>query len=511
MRRPPKQVSVISSIGFSILVILIVAACGLKSIEVSPPDAELYLNGIGRDAAEIASEAGRGDTIVARREGYHELRYTITRDTPRELTLALAPYTYTLSLSIRPFDAELYIDGERRDVAAGDVRDAAVAEGVEAGGAAAAGAPAEGGRLRKDRFGSASVELPYGEHVIEVKKSGFETVRRTLLLNEGISQEIRLMSEGSHHEFIAELDTGVWPKQVVFSPDGESIVVPLLKGEGIDIIDFESRTVSRYVIPGYGRQRYFPDGLFSDDGSRFFLSQMPSDKIHVLTFPGPEYVTSFDTGGVWSKVIVFSPDRSKLLVSNWVSNDVTVFDAESLELERTLSYDARTPRGLAFTPDGKYLFITYYDSGHIVKARVEDWMAVHSFATGGANRDVIVDSRGETAYVSNMAHGVVYIIDVETDSITATIEVGRKPNTIRLTPDEEYLYVSCRGPNNPVDYELPSPEDGDIYVIDTADLDIVEVIPGGNQPTGLDISPDGEYLVFSNFQDNNVEIYRIML
>ncbi len=474
------------------IIVVILAGCGLRSVDVVPDDAELYLHGEKYDSAGIAKNARRGDTITAKHEGYHDLSYVVTKQSPRDLDLELTPFIYELSIVVTPGDAELTVDGEAR-----------VLESVSA--------DAEDGDGAKDRYSPAKgrYELPYGRHTIEVTKNGFEPVRRELFLEEAERHEIRLMNAGSRHEFIAEIDTGVWPKQVIFSPDGEKIVIPLLKGEGIDIIDFHSLTISRYVVPEYGEQRYFPDGLFSDDGTQFYLSQMPTDKVHVLSFPGPKLVRSFDTGGIWSKVVVFSPDKTKLLVSNWVSNDISVFDTKTLTLERTLSYEARTPRGLAFTPDGTYLYITYFDSGHIIKARVDDWSVEKSFATGGANRDVVIDSIGKTAYVSNMTYGRIYVVDIESDTITKTIRVGHKPNTIHLTPDETTLYVSCRGPNNPVDYELPSPEDGEIYVIDTESLEIVEVIPGGNQPTGLDISPDGAFLAFSNFQDNNIEIYRI--
>jgi 6-phosphogluconolactonase (cycloisomerase 2 family) len=82
-------------------------------------------------------------------------------------------------------------------------------------------------------------------------------------------------------------------------------------------------------------------------------------------------------------------------------------------------------------------------------------------------------------------------------------------DTVRLDPEDRFLYVSCRGPNNPESYELPSPANGSIHVIDAQSLRTVEVIPGGNQPTGLGITPDGRFLAFSNFQDRNVEIYAI--
>jgi hypothetical protein len=40
-------------------------------------------------------------------------------------------------------------------------------------------------------------------------------------------------------------------------------------------------------------------------------------------------------------------------------------------------------------------------------------------------------------------------------------------------------------------------------------MSVVKTIDGGNQPTGLDVSNDGKFLCFSNFQDENIELYSI--
>ena len=80
---------------------------------------------------------------------------------------------------------------------------------------------------------------------------------------------------------------------------------------------------------------------------------------------------------------------------------------------------------------------------------------------------------------------------------------------IKKTKDKKYLFVSSRGPNNRETYLKKGPKFGKIYVIDTEKMKIVDWVWGKNQPTGLDISPDGKYLAFSNFLDNEIEVYRI--
>jgi DNA-binding beta-propeller fold protein YncE len=46
-------------------------------------------------------------------------------------------------------------------------------------------------------------------------------------------------------------------------------------------------------------------------------------------------------------------------------------------------------------------------------------------------------------------------------------------------------------------------------VLDTATGAYLDAIVGGNQTTGLDVSPDGTMLAFSDFLDNRVSVYRI--
>jgi DNA-binding beta-propeller fold protein YncE len=46
-------------------------------------------------------------------------------------------------------------------------------------------------------------------------------------------------------------------------------------------------------------------------------------------------------------------------------------------------------------------------------------------------------------------------------------------------------------------------------LIRTADFEIVEKWEGGNQPTGLAVSPDGEYLATTDFQYGKLNLFYI--
>ncbi len=82
-------------------------------------------------------------------------------------------------------------------------------------------------------------------------------------------------------------------------------------------------------------------------------------------------------------------------------------------------------------------------------------------------------------------------------------------NTIQLSLDGKYLFVSCRGPNNSAGYTLRSPRSGKLYLISTDNFEVLKVWTGGNQPTGLGLSPDGRYLATTDFHDARLNVYMI--
>ncbi|HPO51073.1 MAG TPA: hypothetical protein PLO89_12175, partial [Spirochaetota bacterium] len=68
-------------------------------------------------------------------------------------------------------------------------------------------------------------------------------------------------------------------------------------------------------------------------------------------------------------------------------------------------------------------------------------------------------------------------------------------------------FVSCRGPNSKEGYLTRSPVNGRVEVIDLELGKKIYSFEAGNQTTGLDIDDTGNYLCFSNFRDDNIEIY----
>ena len=206
--------------------------------------------------------------------------------------------------------------------------------------------------------------------------------------------------------------------------------------------------------------------------------------------------------------MVLSPDETTLWVSNWSSNDVSEIDLSTgVVIERMRS--VITPRGLWVTPDGLKLYVAGFENGDIEVIDLVSRESTVIHRTGGAMRHLTGNPETGILYASELGKDYILSVDTATDEVEIFAYVDNVPNTIDLSPDGKVLYVSSRGRNNPESYHLIGPEWGSIAVIDTATGDYLDAIIGGNQPTGLDVSPDGTMLAYSDFLDHRVTVYQI--
>ena len=309
-------------------------------------------------------------------------------------------------------------------------------------------------------------------------------------------------------EKVGVYSCGKQPKQVIFSPDAKYVVLPLLEDEGFDIFSVEQKKVIKRIEPPEHKKLGFAEGLFVPSKQAFFVSQMTTGNIYEYSYPGFEFRRTIATKGTWSKFIAYNSKYDVLVVSNWVSNDVSVIDFSTGTVKKLIKTKA-APRGMTFIDDEEALIVLSFDGGTIQKFSMKTYEAVDSiYIEKAAMRHIVTNRAKTTAWISDMYHADVLELNLKTFKIEKKYHVFNNPNTIDLLADR-YLCVSCRGPNNKVDYTKRSPVDGKIIVIDMAEKKQFCEIQGGNQPTGLALSPEQNLLVFSDFQDAALELYKI--
>ncbi len=355
------------------------------------------------------------------------------------------------------------------------------------------------------------VKVRNGVHHISISAPGYQTKTYTLPLYGSHTIEDKLEKSISMLVPLGEIACGSNPKSVEFTPDGRFLVSALLGGKGVDVFSVESlKKIKTIEFPAsYASKSGFVEIAFVPHRNEMWVSQMTTASVHVIDLSSFTYKFTFATTGVWSKVILVSNDEKTAFVSNWSSRDISVVDIDSHKVAKRIKVSG-IPRGMILSQDGRFLYTCIFDKSLVQKVDVKSGKIVRSLEFGkGAARHIVADTVQRRFYFSDMGRGSVFALSHTNDSLLKEIPVGKKLNTIKLSPDGRFLFVSSRGPNGPQGYYKKGLEFGKIYVIDTETLTVAEWIWGRNQPTGLALSPDGSLLAFTDFLDNLIEVYRI--
>jgi YVTN family beta-propeller protein len=353
--------------------------------------------------------------------------------------------------------------------------------------------------------------LPKGGHLVRLAAPGFLPREIWVDLMDDTSLEAKLEREGSGLVHIAELSTGRQPKCVEYTPDGVFILSALLEGSGIDVFDahgfFKVATLS--PPDPWPKAMGFVEIAFLPERGELWVTQMHTCTVHAFRLRDFAYVDSFPAGGLWPKVIAVSPDERTAYLSNWESKNVSVIDTASRTVTSRIAVGG-IPRGMAFSRDGRFLYVGIYEPGRLEKVDLATNRIVKTINVGSsALRHVVLHPTRDVLYVSDLLHGRVFAIDTATDAVIASTVVDACLNTLRVSPDGMRLFACSRGPNNPDDWTTKGPAFGKLFSLDPETLAVTDWAWGGNQPTGLAISPDGRFVCFSDFLDARLEVYEI--
>ncbi len=213
------------------------------------------------------------------------------------------------------------------------------------------------------------------------------------------------------------------------------------------------------------------NALFSPNGLEIWTAQLVDEgTVLVLDAMTLETKQSIRVGRVPAEV-TFSPDGRYAFVANGTSNDVTVIDAVTKAIVKTIPVDAEpvgawpgadglmyvdcevaktikaidpttlevirtyplgfTP-GIAAVPPGRReeLWVTDADGGKIVVDEKAGAAMIGDLTTAAGAHALAFTADGSTAFVTNQLAASVSVVDASTRTVRATVPVGKKPNGI---------------------------------------------------------------------------------
>ena len=97
------------------------------------------------------------------------------------------------------------------------------------------------------------------------------------------------------------------------------------------------------------------------------------------------------------------------------------------------------------------------------------------------------------AYITNQRDNTVSVIDINTNTVAATVYGFNSPYGVVVTPDGSKVYVTNQADNT-------------VSVINTTTNTVISTVPVGSYPTGIAVSPDGTNVYVANYNSITVSI-----
>jgi YVTN family beta-propeller protein len=192
----------------------------------------------------------------------------------------------------------------------------------------------------------------------------------------------------------------------------------------------------------------------------------------------------------------FSPDGRYVYVADSQGGTISVIDVSTDTVVDTLSAGGARPTGLAFTPNGKELVISYFGasgaSGTVRVMTVSTGALSDPIPVGIGPERLALSPNGKTAYVVNLGSGSVTVIDLTAKEVVTTIEgLGNTPFNLLVSQNGQRLYVGVVRSNY-------------VAVIETRTNTVIDMIESPS-PNGMAFSRNRRSIFVTNVFDNTIQ------
>lgn len=236
--------------------------------------------------------------------------------------------------------------------------------------------------------------------------------------------------------------------------------------------------------------------------------------------------------------IAITPNNQKVYVTNALDNTISVIDTRTNKVLGQPIQVGNYPANIAIMSNGQRAYVTNYDEGSFsVINTISDTIIVNNVNIGfsdpwgvtilpnntrayvadhtGSDVDVIstainnrilnpipipgacaitVSPDGRTVYVGSfLSDGVLFAIDVLTNSVVNQITLNNMLFDMSITPDGSKLYIATYN--------------GNVIVVKTCDLTVIKTINiSNNWLRGIAVAPNGKKVYVSNTNYNELVV-----
>lgn len=267
------------------------------------------------------------------------------------------------------------------------------------------------------------------------------------------------------------------------------------------------------------------------DRTRFVLD----DTVSVIDLADPTHPVVLQTlrAGAGASGVSINRAGTLALVASTGDGTVTIFSITGKTLSRVgqVHLDAEPgPVDVAISPDGKTALVTQRRGNGIWRLAINGTTVTNTgitVATGGQPYGSVFSRNGRFAYNTNLlgrlvpdgaagAHvsgpriGTITAIDLESNTVATTTEVGSTPEHVTLSPDGKYLQVTLINGSTASVTSANHHAFGllKVYRVEGAELTLVAETKTGAWGQGATWSKDGRVILLQAADAREIEVYR---
>jgi len=291
------------------------------------------------------------------------------------------------------------------------------------------------------------------------------------------------------------LRVGSEPTGVAANSKKNEIYVVNSASGTVNVIDAETNTMVATI--GVQGRPYFID--VSNDGKRAYVANSGSSTVSVIDLDKRTVIGTLRVGSSPGLARV-SPDGTTVIASNRGDNTISIIDSKLLKVRAVLPV-CQHPEDIAILPDSSKAFVSCSGSNQVASVQLkspgpppkEDHVLA-LIDVGRTPVSLTLKPDGGEMIVCNFESDSISVIETGTDEVGNSQEIGQHPSRAVVTLDNSRLYVSNFGSNSVAVYDI------DMGRRIGAPLNV------GSRPDSLALTPDQNYLLVLGTESGDVTV-----
>lgn len=249
--------------------------------------------------------------------------------------------------------------------------------------------------------------------------------------------------------------------------------------------------------------------MTTHDGKKLLAPATKKNRLMIFDLTTGETAANIDVG-MGPEHFDISPDSRLAYVANFEEGTISAIDlTKNVEVARIQGF--YEPHGVSFLPDGSKAYIANFGTHEVGVIDTKTHQLIRRIAVGSAHRlaalnpdkylteikgiaNVTLTPDGRFGYAADGDSGEVAVIDTSSDSVVASVMVGKEPWRAYSSQDGRFMVV----PNN---------GDQTVSVISTDTHKIVATFKAGEGMTGVNFVNGGKKAYVISSQEGAVYVY----